>query len=237
MKVPMNKLPHHIACIMDGNGRWAKLRGKPRIAGHQAGSEAVSRCIDLCIKNHIPYLTLYAFSTENWNRPKVEVQALMTLLHRFLSEKMDLLHEKKVRLSTIGDTARLPNKTQVLLRKAIEDSKDYKELHLVLALSYGSRDEIIHAAQQLAMQVKDGMIEPSDITADLFEQQLHTKDIPDPDLLIRTSGEMRISNFLLWQISYTELYVTPTLWPDFNETDFNMAIEEFASRHRKFGKL
>lgn len=237
MKTDFDNKPKHIACIMDGNGRWAKQQGKPRTFGHRAGADAVSRCIESCIRHGIPMLTLYAFSSENWNRPSLEVKALMSLLHHFLKEKVSSLEKQDIRLSTIGNTAKLPAKTQQLLNRVVEQTKDNKTLHLVLALSYGSRDEIVEATKKIAHMAQSGQLNPEQITHELFEKYLDTAGMPDPDLLIRTSGEMRISNFLLWQISYTELFVTPTLWPDFSEKEFLEALTDYNTRHRKFGKI
>lgn len=237
LTIPKEKLPVHIACIMDGNGRWAHSRHLPRQAGHRAGADTVERCVDFCIDHGIPWLTLYAFSSENWNRPKTEVHALMILLHEFLKKRLRQMQEKGVRLHTIGDISRLPKRTQKLLQSSMENTKENARLNLVLALSYGSRAEIAAAARQMAEKVSRGELDPADITEDSFSRHLETAGMPEPDLLIRTSGEMRISNFLLWQISYSELYVTDTLWPDFSDRDMEAALLDYAGRKRRFGAL
>lgn len=221
---------------MDGNGRWANQRGLPRRDGHRAGAESVQECVDVCLETGISWLTLYAFSTENWDRPKLEVEALMLLLHEFLRQKTKTMLKEGVRLHTIGDTARLPARTRALLAKTMEQTAQCTKLNVVLALSYGSRDEIVKAVQAIASQAQAGTLDPSKITAQMIGEHLDTAGMPDPDLLIRTSGEYRISNFLLWQISYSELYITPCLWPDFNKAEFSKALEEYANRDRRFGK-
>lgn len=226
----------HIAMIMDGNGRWARLRGLPRAKGHEQGGRTVERVVDLCIARSIPWLTLYAFSAENWGRPQAEVRYLMEMLYRFLKEKLGLMMEKGVRIRAIGELEMLPPKCQKLLRECEVATVQNTQLNLTLALSYGSRQEITSAARRIAEQVQSGALAPADITVDLFARHLYTKDMPDPDLLIRTSGEMRLSNYMLWQISYSELWVTPVLWPDFSEADFDAALADFATRHRRFGK-
>ena len=229
-------LPSHIAIIMDGNGRWAKMRGLMRSKGHEEGGRAVERVVDLSIARGIPWLTLYAFSAENWGRPKAEVHYLMEMLYRFLKENMPKMAEKGVRIRAIGELEMLPRKCQKLLNECRNSTADNTRLNLTLALSYGSRQEITCAARRLAEQVLRGEMSPADITPEVLEAQLYTAGMPDPDLLIRTSGEMRLSNYLLWQISYAELYVTPVLWPDFGEAELDAALADYASRHRRFGK-
>lgn len=230
-------IPRHIAVIMDGNGRWAESKGLPRRDGHRAGADSVQRCTEACAKMGVEYLTLYAFSSENWSRPKSEVNALMTLLERFLKTKSREICEKNVRLQAIGRLTQLPESCQRELHDAIESTKDNTGLTLVLALSYGGREEIIDGIKSLMHHVQEGHIDPAMIDPDLFAKHLYTRYYPDPDLLIRTSGEMRLSNFLLWQVSYAELYVTDKLWPDFGEDDLRDAITEYNRRHRRFGGL
>lgn len=232
----MNASLQHVAVIMDGNGRWANQRGLPRAAGHRKGGEAVRRVVDACIARGIPWLTLYAFSTENWGRPPEEVQGLMRMLDRFLKETLPEMIERGVQLRAIGELNMLPESCLNRLKISIEKTKQNKNLILTLALSYGSRQEITRAAQRLAAMAAEGRLNPSDITPDLFALQLDTVGMPDPDLLIRTSGEMRLSNYLLWQLSYAELWVTPVLWPDFGEKELDAALEDYARRHRRYGK-
>ena len=232
-----SNVPRHVATIMDGNGRWAKERGLPRLEGHRAGAESVRECVEACKQIGIEYLTLYAFSSENWNRPPAEVSALMTLLERFLDQKANEMMKQDVRLTAIGHLDRLPEKTRDKLNKAIERTANNKSLTLVLALSYGSREEITEAARSLVKDAVEGRLAPGDVTAELFASRLYTHDIPDPDLMIRTSGEMRVSNFLLWQISYSELVIFKKFWPDFAQSDFFEAVDEYSRRHRRFGGL
>jgi undecaprenyl diphosphate synthase len=231
------EIPRHIAIIMDGNGRWAKERGLPRRDGHRAGAESVREAIDGCKELGVEYLTLYAFSSENWNRPADEVTALMDLLDRFLDEKDKDLDKQNVRLLTIGQLDRLPEKTRLKLERIRERTCDHRSMTLVLALSYGAREEIVQAAKTLAADAAAGRIDPSAIDAAAFEDRLQTAGIPDPDLLIRTSGEMRISNFLLWQISYAEIVILQKNWPDFRKGDLQAAVAEYQRRHRRFGGL
>ena len=228
-------LPTHVAVIMDGNGRWAKQRNLPRVEGHRNGAESVRALVRAAGEIGIKYLTLYAFSVENWNRPKEEVDTLMKYLARYLKSEVAELHRNNVHLEVIGQIYRLPEFVQDQLRKTMSALSKNNGLTVVLALSYGGRTEIVEAARAIAAQVKQGKLDPEEITEQVFTQHLYTKNIPDPDLLIRTSGEMRISNFLLWQISYTELVVTPTLWPDFRKAQFFEALEEYTRRHRRFG--
>src|SRR5512136_412655 len=230
-------LPRHVAIIMDGNGRWARQRHLPRIEGHRAGAESARIIIRTAGELGIKYLTLYAFSVENWNRPKEEVDALMKYLVHYLKTETPELNKSNVRLEVIGQIYRLPEVVQELLQKSIATLSKNNGLTLIMALSYGGRTEIVEAARSIAAKVKVGQMDPADITEQVFAQHLYTRNLPDPDLLIRTSGEMRISNFLLWQISYTELVVTPTLWPDFRKPQFYSALEEYNRRHRRFGGL
>jgi undecaprenyl diphosphate synthase len=230
--IDKNKLPKHIAITMDGNGRWAKSKGKLRIFGHKNGVKAVRDTVEGAAEIGIEYLTLYAFSSENWNRPEREVNALMTLLVSAINKETKTLMDNNIRLSTIGNINKLPSKAQKELQEAIIKTKDNTRMTLVLALSYSGRGEIINAVQNI---IKDGK-KPEEINEDTFQQYLTTKSVPDPELLIRTSGEYRISNFLLWQIAYSELYFTDTLWPDFRRADLYKAILNYQSRERRFGK-
>ncbi len=230
-------IPRHVAIIMDGNGRWAKTRGLPRIKGHEQGAQAVRECVEGCGELKIEYLTLYAFSAENWQRPKSEVFALMRLLERFLKEKTPELIEKNVRLQAIGRLTDLPAACQRQLHDAIKRTSGNNGLTLILALSYGGRLEIIDGIKSLLRQIESGHIDKAMIDVEMFSKHLYTRYYPDPDLLIRTSGEMRLSNFLLWQLSYTEMYVTPKLWPDFTKKDLFAAVEDFSRRQRRYGAV
>jgi len=234
---PPCQVPRHIAIIMDGNGRWARGKGLERLNGHERGAEAVRGCVQGCRKLGVEYLTLYAFSTENWKRPKAEVMGLMKLLERFITKEVPELNAQGVRVQAIGRLADLPDSTQKALRKAMDDTAHNDKLTLILALSYSSRVEIVDAIQSIARKVQAGQLAPAAIDADLLSRSLYTRDYPDPDLLIRTSGEMRLSNFLLWQLSYTEFYITETLWPDFRESDLLEAVQDFGKRHRRFGEI
>jgi undecaprenyl diphosphate synthase len=230
-------LPAHVAVIMDGNGRWAKQRHLPRVEGHRNGVESVRAAVRTAGEVGIKYLTLYAFSVENWNRPKDEVDTLMKYLARFLKGEIGELNRNNVRLEAIGQIYRLPEFVQEQLRKTQAALARNNGLTLILALSYGGRTEIVEAVRSIAAKVKGGQIEPAEITEKVIADHLYTRHWPDPDLLIRTSGELRISNFLLWQVSYAELVVTPTLWPDFRRAQLFEALEEYARRHRRFGAL
>jgi len=230
-------LPTHVAIIMDGNGRWAKQRHLPRVEGHRNGVESVRAVVRAAGEVGVKYLTLYAFSVENWNRPKDEVDTLMKYLARFLKNEIGELNRNNVRLEAVGQIYRLPEFAQDQLEKTKAALAKNNGLTLILALSYGGRTEIVDATRAIAQKVKMGRIEPAEITEQVFAQHLYTRHYPDPDLLIRTSGEMRISNFLLWQISYAELVVTSTLWPDFRRQQFIEALEEYARRHRRFGAV
>lgn len=232
-----NQVPRHVAVIMDGNGRWARSRGLPRLEGHRRGSESVRACTAGCLEAGIPFLTLYAFSKENWQRPAEEVRGLMTLLDRFLAERTAEIMERNIRLRAIGHLDDLPANARRRLETAMEKSAGNTALTLTLALSYGSRIEITDAACALAREVRAGTLDPESIDETTFAARLYTADTPDPDLLIRTSGEMRLSNFLLWQLSYTEIVVTPKPWPEFTKEDLLAAVQEYAGRHRRFGGI
>lgn len=228
--------PKHLAIIMDGNGRWAKKQGMMRIFGHQNAVNAVRQTVEYCAENKIEFLTLYAFSTENWNRPALEVNALMDLLVKYLKKEADSLHKNNIKLNTIGNLERFPKKTVETLQETIEKLKNNTGLTLTLALGYGSRDELLSAVKKIATDVKENTLQVENITDNTFEKYLYTHNLPDVDLLIRTSGEYRISNFLLWQIAYAELYFTEVLWPDFNKEYLQKAIESYQNRERRFGK-
>ncbi len=229
-------LPRHVAIIMDGNGRWAKKRGLPRIMGHRQGVKSVRRTVTRAREIGIKYLTLYAFSQENWQRPQDEVSLLMDLLYDYLEKELDRLLKNDIRLTTIGDIDRLPNRVREKLLDVMEETKDRDAMVLCLALSYGGRQEIVMAAKAIAQGVLRGEVQLDQLDEALFSRFLYTKDMPDPDLIIRTSGEMRLSNFLIFQGAYTELYFTQTLWPDFDEAAFEEALKDYARRERRFGK-
>ena len=235
-QINKDKLPRHIAVIMDGNGRWAKGFGKLRIFGHKNGVEAVREVLEGAVEIGVPYLTLYAFSSENWGRPENEVQALMELLVESLNKELPSFQKHNIKLNAIGQLADLPNKCRNTLLQTIEATKNNTHCTLTLALSYGSRNEILHAAKGLVQQALDGKINPEDITEAEFSKHLYTYNIPDPDLMIRTSGEYRISNYLLWQSAYTELWFTEKMWPDFRREDLFQAIYDYQKRERRFGK-
>ena len=220
---------------MDGNGRWAKKRGFLRTLGHEKGVDAVRETVEAAAELGVGYLTMYAFSTENWNRPKYEIEALMKLLVKSVNKERKTFMDNNIRLMAIGDLQNLPSKSYSELMKAIEDTSGNTGMRLVLALSYSSRWEIVEAARKIAKRVKEGLLDPEDINIDSFTNLLTTTSIPDPELLIRTSGEYRVSNFLLWQIAYTELYFTPILWPDFSKEDFYQALVDYQGRERRFG--
>ncbi len=234
--IDRNRLPRHIAVIMDGNGRWAKRKGAMRIFGHKNAVQAVREVTEACGELGVKYLTLYAFSTENWSRPKEEVEGLMELLVSTLKQEIDRLMENQVRLMTVGELADLPEDCQANLQWAIDQTRNNSGLTLNIALSYSGRWEIIQAVKSLVKDVQSGKIDEKDISDRVFENYLQAPGIPDPELLIRTSGEMRVSNFLLWQIAYTELYITPTLWPDFRKEHLYEAIWSYQQRERRFGK-
>ncbi|GAB4447693.1 MAG: isoprenyl transferase [Bacteroidia bacterium] len=230
------KVPIHVAIIMDGNGRWAKKHGKERIEGHKAGIESVRNSVKASIECGVKYLTLYAFSTENWNRPKEEVDALMELLVYAIETEVPELHKNNINLNTIGDISKLPEKCQISLQKSIDYLKNNTQLTLTLALNYSSRWEITNACQLIAKKVQQGILKPEEINQQTISQHLNTSNIPDPELIIRTSGEHRISNFLLWQAAYAEFYFTPIYWPEFTKEEFYKAILDFQKRERRFGK-
>jgi undecaprenyl diphosphate synthase len=228
-------IPRHVAVIMDGNGRWARQRMQPRLFGHRAGAESLRAVLRACRDHGVEYLTVYAFSTENWVRPKAEVSGLMSLLKTFLKKDERELHENQVRLRVTGRIQDLPAAVRSELERVMEATKRYEKGHLILALSYGGRTEIVDAVRAIAAKVKAGALEPAQIDEALLARHLYLPDVPDPDLMIRTSGELRLSNFLLWELSYAEFYFTDTLWPDFREPDFAQALAEYARRQRRFG--
>jgi len=229
-------LPRHIAVIMDGNGRWAKNRSMPRIHGHQVGMDSVRALISTCARVGIEYLSLYAFSIQNWLRPESEVRALMLLLKNYIQKEIENLHRANIRVQTMGEIERLPDDVYDLARNGLEKTRDNTGMVLNIAWSYGGREEIIRAVCAIAAEAARGELDPSAIDEQCVARHLYTADMPDPDLLIRTSGEMRISNFLLWQIAYTELYITDVLWPDFREEETLRAIAEYQTRKRRFGR-
>ena len=231
------KIPRHVAIIMDGNGRWAKEHHLPRLSGHEAGRQSVKKVVQAAIAHGVRYLTLYAFSVENWQRPREEVQGLMGLLRLVLREELTEMGREGVRLRAIGRLQDLPEAVREELESAIEKTKANTKLDLILALSYGSRVEITEAAKAIAREAKAGSLDPERVEEKTVSEHLYTRDLPDPDLLIRTSGEMRISNFMLWQISYAEIVVTPVLWPDFGEKEFAAALADYARRDRRFGGI
>jgi undecaprenyl diphosphate synthase len=235
-QINLENLPKHIAIIMDGNGRWAKGKGMPRVFGHKSGVKAVRETTEAAAELGIEYLTLYAFSTENWNRPAFEVKALMTLLVETIKGEVKTLNKNNIRLQAIGDISKLPEKSYKALLKAIDDTKQNTRMTLVLALNYSAKWEIMNAVKDLASQVEAGKLKAEDLDENVFADALETKGMPDPELLIRTSGETRISNFLLWQIAYSELYFTPIFWPDFRKKDLFEAVLNYQQRERRFGK-
>jgi len=228
-------IPRHVAVIMDGNGRWAQSRNLPRLAGHEQGSKSIRQCVEACMETGVEFLTLYAFSSENWKRPALEVSGLMLLLERFLNEKKEEMLREGVRLRAIGRLEDLPPPCRRKLQEVCDATKNNTRLQVILALSYSGRTEILDAVKSIARDATEGSLCAEDVTPDLIASRLYTDGIPDPDLLIRTSGEMRISNFLLWQLSYTEIHVTKKLWPDFGKADFLEALEDFNGRSRRFG--
>jgi undecaprenyl diphosphate synthase len=231
----LEKLPRHVAIIMDGNGRWAKQRGMNRIRGHEEGAESVRAIVRATREIGIPWLTLYAFSEENWRRPKLEVEALMVLLKRFLQSEVKEMLDNGIRFQAIGRLHKLPKDVQKTLRETAERTASSRNMVLTLALSYGGRQEMADAVRKMVQRAEAGEIRSSDITETLLSEHLYTANMPDPDLLIRTSGECRISNFLLWQIAYAEIYVTPTYWPDFRKAEYVEALVEYQRRERRFG--
>lgn len=235
--IDRNRLPQHIAIIMDGNGRWAKRHNLRRIAGHMEGAKTIRKIVRFCGEMGIKILTLFAFSTENWNRPKREVQGLMNLLYKFLRRETNNLKRNNIKLLVSGEIERLPARVEVELSKAINATKENSGLILNLALSYGGRQEIVRACQEIAKQISKREKNIEDIDEQCFNNYLYTAGLPDPDLLIRTSGEFRISNFFLWQIAYSEIYVTPVLWPDFSRRDLLLALIDYQRRERRFGRV
>lgn len=234
--IDLDNLPKHVAIIMDGNGRWAKQQGKARVFGHKNGVQSVREVTEAAAELGIEYMTLYAFSTENWNRPKLEVTALMTLLVSTIRKEIGTLNKNSIRLETIGDVNMLPKIAQRELAEAKESTKNNTRMTLILALSYSAKWEIVEAVKKIAQRAKTGTLDIDDIDENIIKSALATKDVPDPELMIRTSGETRISNFLLWQLAYAELFFTPVLWPDFRKQHFYQAIRDFQNRERRFGK-
>jgi len=234
--IDKDNIPNHIAIIMDGNGRWAKSKGYKRIFGHQHGTDTVNNIVESCVDLGVKYLTLFAFSTENWQRPKYEVNSLMKILVSSLKKELQNMHDKHIKLSAIGNIKRLPEKVKEQLTEVMEATKDYKELNLTLALSYGSREELVDVVKQISKKVKENQLDITEISESIINKHLYTHNMPDVDLLIRTSGEQRISNFMLWQIAYAELYFCEVNWPDFNENHLHEAIYNFQKRERRFGK-
>jgi undecaprenyl diphosphate synthase len=237
MKTDAARIPQHVAIIMDGNGRWAQRRGLPRIRGHQVGTESVRTIVRACKKAGVKYLTLYAFSVENWVRPKNEIRGLMRILKHFLTKEEKELHDNQVRLRVIGRLHDLPADVQTELKRVMKTTGHYTGGQLILALSYGGRAEIVDAVRSIAIKVKKGDLSPDSIDETTIAENLYAPDIPDPDLMIRTSGELRISNFLLWQLSYAEFYITDVLWPDFREEEFARALDAYSRRRRRFGDI
>jgi len=236
-RIDPRKLPRHIAVIMDGNGRWAKKHNLRRIAGHREGAKSVRVIVEACREIGIKYLTLYAFSVENWMRPSPEVRALMNLLARYLREEAETMIRNDIRLNTIGQMERLPEKVQNFLMKTMDATSSCNGMVLTLALSYGGRDEIVRATGKIVKRISEGIIKPGELSIESFSDHLDTAGIPDPDLLIRTSGEYRLSNFLLWQAAYSELYFTDVLWPDFRRENLIEAIVDYQNRERRFGRV
>ena len=236
-KIDLKKVPKHVAIIMDGNGRWAKKRNKNRIFGHKEGANSLKSVIKAAIEINLKYITIYAFSKENWSRPKKEVNALMSLLVKGVNDELSELHEQKIRIKRIGSNENLSKKVLKSIEKATDKTKNNTGLTLIIALNYSSRDEITNAVKKINRDINNNLLKEKQINETLFSKYLSTKNIPDPDLLIRTSGEKRISNFLLWQISYSELFFTDTLWPDFREENFFEIIYRFQQRERRFGKI
>jgi undecaprenyl diphosphate synthase len=234
---PAPNIPRHVAIIMDGNGRWATARGLSRAEGHRKGAEAARQAVQSAGDLGIPYLTLFAFSSENWNRPSDEVSDLMDLLRYYLKKETAELHKKGARILVIGDRARLPIDISKLIENAEELTKDNEKITVVLALSYGGRQDVVSAAKEIARKARAGEIDPEQVDEEFFAQHLTTRGIPEPDLMIRTSGESRISNFLLWQLAYAELYFTDVLWPDFSKREMEKAVAFFNSRDRRYGGL
>jgi undecaprenyl diphosphate synthase len=237
VSVSRDNLPGHIAIIMDGNGRWAKQRGLPRVMGHREGVKSVRTIVEACGELGIKTLTLYTFSTENWRRPKEEVSALMKLLLKTIRREIDDLMRNNVRLTVIGNLLGMPEEAARPMQAAADRTASNTGLNLVLALNYGGREEIVHAVRRIGVKIQSGILDPDAIDSETIGRHLYTSDLPDPDLLIRTSGELRLSNFLLWQLAYTEIYITDVLWPDFRKDELFKAILSFQQRERRFGKV
>jgi len=235
-QIDIKKLPQHLAIIMDGNGRWAKQKGLFRAIGHENGTKAVREIVEACAEINIPYLTLYAFSTENWNRPRLEVELLMKLLVSSLKKEIETLQKNNIKLNAIGNLNALPKKAYKELQDVMKNTENNTRMTLTLALSYGSREEIVKTIREISEKVKNNLISPTEIDEQVINNHLYTRNLPDVDLLIRTSGEQRISNFLLWQIAYAELYFTETLWPDYTKNHLFEAILNYQNRERRFGK-
>lgn len=235
-ELDLTRIPRHVAIVMDGNGRWAKKQGKPRLFGHKAGADSVRDIVEAACDFGVEALTLYAFSSENWNRPETEVSGLMTILQTFLASELKKMQQNNIRLSCIGDIDRLPGNVRKSLKSSIEKTAENTRLSLNLALSYGARDEIVRAVQNIAQECIQGSTVIADIDHQLISRNLYTAGLPDPDLLIRTGGEARLSNFLLWQASYAEIYFTDVMWPEFRKDQFKEAILDFQGRQRRFGK-
>jgi undecaprenyl diphosphate synthase len=233
----VKKTPRHIAVIMDGNGRWAKQRGNDRSAGHRAGTDATRRIVRACGERGIEHLTLYTFSSENWQRPPMEVRALMSLLVEMVNQEIDDLHTNNVKLRTIGDLAAMPDKPREAIQAGVRKTESNTGLNLHLALSYGGRQEILDGVRSMARAAQTGRVSPEEITEEMFRRSLYAPDVPDPDLMIRTGGDRRISNFLLWQAAYAELWFTDVLWPDFSAEHLDEALKDFSGRQRRFGRV
>jgi undecaprenyl diphosphate synthase len=234
--IDLNRLPRHVAIIMDGNGRWAQKRKQPRLFGHKAGAESVQNIVETCREIGIEYLTLYAFSSENWGRPAQEVSGLMTILKKYLEKELPRMQKNDIRLISIGDRQRLPEAVRESLQRVIDATSGNSKLTLNLALSYGSRDELVRAVKTIITLCVQGDMEPGQVSDRIISENLDTRQMPDPDLLIRTGGEARLSNFLLWQLSYAEIYFTDTMWPDFRKDVFLQALADYQSRERRFGR-
>lgn len=234
--IDLNRLPRHVAIIMDGNGRWAQKRKQPRLFGHKAGAESVQNIVETCREIGIEYLTLYAFSSENWGRPAQEVTGLMAILKKYLEKELPRMQKNDIRLISIGDRQRLPEAVRETLQRVIDATSGNSKLTLNLALSYGSRDELVRAVKTISRLCVQGDLEPGQVSDQIISENLDTRQMPDPDLLIRTGGEARLSNFLLWQLSYAEIYFTDTMWPDFRKEVFLQALTDYQSRERRFGR-
>ena len=236
-EIDLNNIPRHVAFIMDGNGRWAKKRGMPRLVGHNAGTETLKRIVKESQRLGVEYITFYAFSTENWKRPSEEVNGLMDILVKFLKSEIDEIHENKVKISILGDISRLPNFARTQVEYALEKTKDNPGMHFNIALNYGSRDEIVRATKRIAESIQNGSLAIEDITENTISENLYTAHMPDPDLLIRTSGEIRLSNFMLWQLAYSEMKFLDIFWPDFNEESYRKALADYQTRNRRYGAV